>query len=176
MGVRKVGPPERDAMTQIYLVEIFRGLANTLRHILKVPAFTVQYPEEKYKNPGWEGSPPGYHGEHRLLKDEKGNPKCVACFMCATACPAQCIEIEAEEVDWPGRDKAPKTFQIDMLRCIYCGICEDSCPKDAIELTTQYFTVARTRQEKIWDMEKLLDNAPDALSYNRPKGLQAGKS
>jgi NADH-quinone oxidoreductase subunit I len=79
-------------------------------------------------------------------------------------------------VDWPGRDKAPKTFTIDMLRCIYCGICEDSCPKDAIELTTQYWTVARTRGEKIWDKEKLLNNAPDALSFNRPKGLQAGKS
>jgi len=175
MGVKKVRGPERTAWTEIYLLEVFRGLANTLRHILRVPAFTVQYPEETYKNPGWEGSPPGYHGEHRLLLDDQGRVKCVACFMCQTACPAQCIEIEAQEVDWPDRDKAPKSFKIDMLRCIYCGYCEEACPKDAIELTTKYFTVSRTREGKIYEMDNLLQNAPDALSWNRPQGLKAGK-
>ena len=176
MATRKVKGPERNAWTEIYLFEVFRGLANTLRHIFAVPVFTVQYPEQKHKIRGFDGSAPGYHGEHRLLKDEEGHPKCVACFMCQTACPSEAIEIEAEEVDWKGRTKAPRTFRIDMLRCIYCGLCEEACPKDAIELTTQYFTVARSREAKIYDMQRLLENAPQALSYNRPGGPGAGGS
>jgi NADH-quinone oxidoreductase subunit I len=168
MGTRKVQGPERNAYTESYLFEVFKGLANTLRHLFTVPAFTVQYPEQKHKVRGYDGSAPGYHGEHRLLKDDKDRVKCVACYMCQTVCPAQAIEIEAHEVDWEDRNKAPKSFQIDMLRCIYCGLCEEACPKDAIELTTQYFTVARTREEKIYDMKRLLENAPDALSWNRP--------
>ncbi len=175
MGVKKTKGPKRSAWTEVYLPEIFRGMWNTLRHIFFVKPFTVQYPEEKLKVPGFEASPPGYHGEHRLLLDEEGRPKCVACFMCQTVCPPQCIEIEAMEVDWPDRDKAPKSFKIDMLRCIYCGLCEEACPKDAIELTNQYFTISRTREDKIYDLERLTHNAPDALSYNRPEGLKPEK-
>jgi NADH-quinone oxidoreductase subunit I len=63
-----------------------------------------------------------------------------------------------------------------MLRCIYCGECEEACPKDAIELTTQYFTVSRTREAKIYGLQRLLENAPDALSWNRPEGLKAERS
>jgi NADH-quinone oxidoreductase subunit I len=93
---------------------------------------------------------------HRLNKDEDGRVKCVACFMCSTACPARCIHIEAEESPWQDREKYPGKFDIDELRCIYCGMCEEACPVDAIELTHTYDIVGLTRQEMIFDKSKLL--------------------
>jgi NADH-quinone oxidoreductase subunit I len=97
-----------------------------------------------------------YRGVHRLNKDEEGRVKCVACFMCSTACPARCIHIEAEESPWQDREKYPGKFDIDELRCIYCGMCEEACPVDAIELTHLYDIVGLTRQEMIFDKSKLL--------------------
>lgn len=153
---RKADDPRESLWYRSYVPEILRGLKVTLKHILFRPRFTIKYPEEKYKCPGFEGSPPGYHGEHRLKKDENGKPKCVACLMCQTVCPAKCIDIEAAE-DENGA-KRPLKFEINMLRCIYCGFCEEACPKDAIELTTKYYQVSTTRAEKVYGMEKLLNN------------------
>ena len=79
-------------------------------------------------------------------------------MLCATACPAHCIEIVAEEAPWDDREKRPKIFNIDMLRCIYCGLCEWACPCRAIELTEVFNVVSRTRAEKIYDKERLLSN------------------
>ena len=76
--------------------------------------------------------PPNYRGVHRLNRDEQGRVKCVACYMCSTACPARCIDIVAAPSPWPDREKYPEAFVIDELRCIYCGMCEEACPVDAI--------------------------------------------
>ena len=88
------------------------------------------------------------------LIPNKSRPRCRTC--CATACPAHCIDIVAEESPWPDREKYPQSFTIDELRCIYCGMCEEACPVDAIELTHVYDIVGLTRQEMIFDKEKLL--------------------
>ena len=84
--------------------------------------------------------------------------KCVACFMCATACPAECIHIEAMAApeDWQGRDKIPAIFNIDMLRCIYCGYCVEACPKEAIVMTNKIPKVYDNRRSFIYDIDKLL--------------------
>jgi NADH-quinone oxidoreductase subunit I len=138
-------------MIQLYVPSILAGLFQTFLYMVR-PKTTLQYPEQKHV------PRKGYRGEHRLKKDEQGREKCVACFMCATACPAECITIEAGEAPWPDRDKYPVKFEIDMLKCIYCGMCEEACPCDAIELTETYTQVATSRAEKIYDKERLLRN------------------
>ena len=76
--------------------------------------------------------------------------------MCSTACPAHCIDIVAAPSPWPDREKYPETFVIDELRCIYCGMCEQACPVDAIELTTLFDLTGFSREEMMFDKEKLL--------------------
>src|SRR5947209_20446401 len=76
--------------------------------------------------------------------------------MPSTACPAHCIDIIAAPSPWPDREKYPETFVIDELRCIFCGMCEEACPVDAIELTSLYDLTGATREEMMFDKEKLL--------------------
>ena len=134
------------------------GMGVTLRHLREKPV-TMQYPEERREDmPVEEGGlyKGNFRGVHRLNRDEDGRVKCVACFMCSTACPARCIHIEAAESPWADREKYPAKFDIDELRCIYCGMCEEACPVDAIELTSTYDIVGLTRQEMVFDKSKLL--------------------
>ncbi len=159
-----VSMPTMGVMENSYLPEVFKGLGTTLRHMIGT-AFrgpdskTFCYPEERREQmPVGEGglNRGNYRGVHRLNRDEQGRVKCVACFMCATACPADCIHIVGEASPWDDREKYPKQFDIDELRCIYCGMCEEACPVDAIELTPEYDLVGMTRQEMIFDKAKLL--------------------
>ena len=147
-----------------FLPEVFKGLGTTMKHIVgsmfRGPMNkTIQYPEERREQmpvSEWGLERANYRGVHRLNRDEEGRVKCVACFMCATACPAECIHIVGAESPWDDREKYPAKFDIDELRCIYCGMCEEACPVDAIELTPEYAVVGLTRQEMIFDKSKLL--------------------
>jgi NADH-quinone oxidoreductase subunit I len=135
--------------SRLYLPAIFAGLYTTVRH-MSMPKMTQQFPEEQ------PGLPANYRGVHRLNRDEQGRVKCVACYMCSTACPAHCIDIVAAPSPWPDREKYPELFVIDELRCIYCGMCEEACPCDAIELTSLYDLTGLSREEMMFDKEKLL--------------------
>ncbi len=151
-----VSAPKIGLLEQLYVPTIAQGLATTLGHLKSTLAggeVTQQFPEVKPK------LPPGYRGVHRLNRDEHGRVKCVACYMCSTACPARCIDIVAAPApkEWgPEREKYPEVFVIDELRCIYCGMCEQACPCDAIELTTLYDLTGLSREEMMFDKEKLL--------------------
>ena len=136
-------------LVRLYIPVAIKGLSKTIPHLWK-PKDTLSYPEEIHV------PRKGYRGEHRLKKDEHGRMKCVACFMCQTSCPAECVQIVAAPSPWPDREKIPSVFNIDMLKCIYCGMCEEACPCDAIELTPTFNKVATTREEKIYDINKLL--------------------
>jgi NADH-quinone oxidoreductase subunit I len=83
---------------------------------------------------------PAQHGQHRLLARDDGAPRCVACYLCATACPSDCIHIVAAEADTEPVEKYPAAFEIDMLRCIHCGLCVQACPEDAIRMDTGLHT------------------------------------
>jgi NADH-quinone oxidoreductase subunit I len=155
--------PKLSLGDQFFLPQVLAGLGTTMKHMFDVVVRNkhrvIQYPEEKREDiPVEQGGMllRTYRGVHRLNKDEEGRVKCVACFMCSTACPARCIHIEAAESPWTDREKYPAKFDIDELRCIYCGMCEEACPVDAIELTHEYDIVGLTRQEMIFDKTKLL--------------------
>ncbi|MBI4913822.1 MAG: NADH-quinone oxidoreductase subunit I [Acidobacteria bacterium] len=130
-------------LDRTYVWPVAKGMAITFGHFIRqlltptARRFTIQYPDMKRE------VAPGYRGLHELKRFEGGAIKCVACFMCAEACPARCITIEAEEfgdlnAHQGFEEKRPKVFRIDMLRCIYCGMCEEACPKDAIWLRNDY--------------------------------------
>jgi NADH-quinone oxidoreductase subunit I len=154
--VKWVQTPRLGLLEQLYLPAIVEGLQTTMRHtvasLFGSGVRTEQYPEVE------PNLPANYRGVHRLNRDEKGRVKCVACYMCSTACPAHCIDIVAAPAPagWNDREKYPETFVIDELRCIYCGMCEQACPVDAIELTTLYDLTGVSREEMMFDKEKLL--------------------
>jgi NADH-quinone oxidoreductase subunit I len=145
-----VEEPEFGLLEAMYLPAIAEGVKTTLKHLFRPQTTTEEYPEVK------PTLPLNYRGLHRLNRDDQGRVKCVACFLCATACPARCIEIVGDKAPWPDRDKYPTKFVIDELKCIYCGMCEEACPVDAIELTSLFDLTGRSRQEMLFDREKLL--------------------
>src|SRR5438067_3301232 len=147
--VKWIQPPRIGLAEKLYLPAIVQGFQTTLKHMFS-PKVTQQFPEER------PNLPPNYRGVHRLNRDETGRVKCVACYMCSTACPARCIDIVAAPSPWPDREKYPAVFVVDELRCIYCGMCEQACPCDAIELTSLYDLTGLSREEMMFDKEKLL--------------------
>jgi NADH-quinone oxidoreductase subunit I len=145
----------------IYLWEILRGLGITMRHLLRnifrtgeMP--TVQYPEQH------RAYSQRFRGRHRLMQRSDGSPRCVACMMCSTVCPADCIHIEAGEHPDPSIEKFPERFEIDLLRCVYCGLCEEACPCDAIRMDTGIYEIAADSRDRfIVNKEFLLTNDKD---------------
>jgi NADH-quinone oxidoreductase subunit I len=158
-ATRWVDEPELSFWETTFLPSIIKGLKTTLTHVVRKQPITQEFPEEK------PDLPASYRGVHRLNRDEQGRVKCVACFLCSTACPAHCIEIVAAPSPWPDRDKYPEKFVIDELKCINCGMCEEACPVDAIEMTSLYDICGATREEMLFDREKLLS------IYDQTKGL-----
>ncbi len=167
--VRWVQPPRLSLLERLYTPAIAQGLQTTLKHIFQ-PKVTQQFPEER------PNLPPNYRGVHRLNRDEAGRVKCVACYMCSTACPAHCIDIVAAPSPWPDREKYPEAFVIDELRCIYCGMCEQACPCDAIELTSLFDLTGLSREEMMFDKEKLLSVFDKTATAGKdPVRTKAGK-
>jgi NADH-quinone oxidoreductase subunit I len=151
--VKWVEQPKLTLMEKLYVPNIVAGLGTTMKHMFKTMAgggVTVSFPEQR------PVMPPHFKGVHRLNRDEQGRVKCVACYLCSTACPAHCIDIVSAPSPWADREKYPETFVIDELRCIYCGMCEEACPVDAIELTTLFDLTGASRSEMMFDKEKLL--------------------
>jgi NADH-quinone oxidoreductase subunit I len=168
--------PQLSFWEKIYFVEIFKGLGITFGHakksLLDADHFpTTQYPDVRYELPR------DYRARHRLMKRPDGSPRCVACFMCSTACPARCINIVAEESPDHHIEKRPARFEIDLLLCVFCGFCVEACPCDAIRMDTRQAVLAGdNRRAFIIDRDKMMDWDPkdypldDAQSQKAPGG------
>lgn len=137
---------EMSFLERLYVVEAAKGVFLTFGKLIKnltlhclheigigkgiLASASIQYPNEKREYPE------RYRGRHRLTLYPDGDIKCTSCFLCATACPAKCIYIEAAEHKDPNVEKFPARYEIDTLLCIYCGYCVEACPVDAIRMDT----------------------------------------
>ena len=139
---------------RLYLPAIINGLKVTLRHFF-TKKVTMQYPEEKWV------VPPGYRGAPYLVRDQEGRTKCVSCQLCEFVCPPKAIRIVPpgpEPVAGTGNvEKTPREFDINMLRCIFCGFCQEVCPEEAIFLQEDYSLTGFSRNEMIYNKDKLLE-------------------
>lgn len=165
---------DRSPMTfveSLYLPSIFKGMGITFSHIFKKKP-TINYPEQT------RPFSPVFRGLHVLNRDEEGRENCTACGLCAVACPAEAITMEAAE-RLPGEEnlyreeKYAAKYEINMLRCIFCGLCEEACPKDAIYLSETFAPANFARKGFIYGKDDLLipnkNTEPEA--YAKAKGL-----
>lgn len=184
----------REEMTfleKIYLLEIFKGIFLTSSHLVrnlsifllqkigllknKRPWATIEYPDEL------RPYAPRYRGRHRLTLYDDGAIKCTSCFLCATACPARCIYIEAAEHDDKNIEKFPARYEINTLLCVYCGYCVEACPVDAIRMDTGIHPQIYPPDPRAFveDKETLMlrsrimeDQGPDALFKEHQKRIK----
>ncbi len=158
-------------LERIYLPAILKGMGITFSHIFKKKV-TIQYPEQT------RPFSPVFRGLHILNRDEEGRENCTACGLCAVACPAEAITMDAAE-RLPGEEnlyreeKYAAKYEINMLRCIFCGFCEDACPKDAIYLTETFAPANYSRQSFIYGKDNLVIPHPkdNPEEFAKAKGL-----
>ena len=135
-------------------LDILKGMATTLKNIGKKPT-TVSYPEEERELPA------RFRGRHVLHRYDNGLERCVGCYLCAGACPANAIYIEAEENTDANRvsagERYAKVFDVNMLRCIFCGYCQSACPTGAITLENDYKLASFHAADLVYHKEQLLE-------------------
>jgi len=159
MGVKVVKRHGDSFKDKTYLWAVFSGMRVTLKKFTANLSDTTCIPTCEYPEAQPEDITNRYRGMHRLTHRDDDSVRCVACFMCATACPAECIFIEAEERLDGVDEKQPSRFDIDLLECIFCGYCVEACPCDAIRMDTGIFSiVAKEREDFILNKEQLLKN------------------
>ena len=150
------------------MLSLLRTFWEILKHTFR-RRVTVQYPDEKpYLAPRWRG-------RIILSRDPDGEERCVACYLCAVACPVDCISLQATE-DKNGR-RYPEFFRINFSRCIFCGFCEEACPTYAIQLTPDFEMGEYKRQNLVYEKEDLLISGPGKYpGYNfwRVAGVEIG--
>ncbi|MDA8345176.1 MAG: NADH-quinone oxidoreductase subunit I [Thermaerobacter sp.] len=140
------------------------GMEVTLRNMVRATVerkhVTIQYPEQRkpYSR--------RFRGVHVLTLRDDGRLKCTACYLCETVCPAQCITIEAMDVEDPTVEKAPSVYEIDLSRCIFCGFCVEACPEEALIMSREYDLSATSREpERLTYGISALTQRPEIAAY-----------
>lgn len=139
------------------------GMGVTLTHMVRSLGgkenVTIQYPEQRkpYSR--------RFRGVHILTQREDGALKCVACYLCATACPAECITIEAAESPRKDVEKVASRYEIDLSRCIFCGFCVDACPEEALLMSREYDLTAPERDAPLAYSIRELTERPEIAAY-----------
>ncbi|HEU4575755.1 MAG TPA: NADH-quinone oxidoreductase subunit NuoI [Chitinophagaceae bacterium] len=173
MLTQRAKPVDRRPMNvweKMYLPAVLKGMGITMSHFFKKKA-TIKYPEEK------RPFSQVFRGLHVLNRDEEGRERCTACGLCAVACPAEAITMEAAE-RLPGEEqlyreeKYAAKYEINMLRCIFCGLCEEACPKDAIYLSQTFAPANYGRKGFIYKKQDLLipDPKKEPEAYQKALG------
>lgn len=182
---------EMSFLERIYVIEVAKGVVLTFGRLIRnftlhvlhlfglqsavAASASIQYPNERRPYPS------RFRGRHRLTLKDDGSVKCTSCFLCATACPARCIYIEASEHTDSNIEKFPHRYEIDTLLCIYCGYCVEACPVDAIRMDTGIHPQVYPAdprlyiedKETLMERSKLLeDYGPEALFQDHMKRMQ----
>lgn len=164
-----VAKKQMSFMEKLYIPALLNGLRITIKHFFKTPP-TIRYPEKKRE------LAPVFRGQHVLKRDEAGAERCTACGLCAVACPAEAITMQAAErkkgeEHLYREERYAGTYEINMLRCIYCGLCEEACPKEAIFLTDRIVPTEFERDDFIYGKDKLVEevNHPIDVSKRQTK-------
>lgn len=158
-NIRVTPRPSTSLKDKLYVPAIAEGVKVTFKHFFKnlidINALnTLSYPEEQPTD-----ITSRYRGLHRLTHRPDDSVACVACFMCATACPSNCIFIEATDREDGHDEKMPSSFFIDTLECVFCGYCVEACPCDAIRMDTGIFSLTgAAREDFVMDITQLLSH------------------
>lgn len=150
------------------MLSVLRTIWEVFLHAFR-KRVTIQFPEEKPR------LPPRYRGRIILSRDPDGGERCVACYLCAVACPVDCIALQATE-DSTGR-RYPEFFRINFSRCIFCGFCEEACPTYAIQLIPDFYMSECKRQNLVYEKEDLLISGPgkyEGYNYWKVAGVKIG--
>ena len=150
IGVKTVRRPPPQSTS--YLRATLAGMRLTFAHMFR-PKVTMQYPDQKDQDREWTLSS-RWRGTHRMAVDENGKAKCVACGLCPQVCPANCIKLV------PGEDEQgnryPLVYEIDEFRCVFCGYCQEVCPEEAIHVGVHYENAEYSRENFVYDLERLM--------------------
>jgi NADH-quinone oxidoreductase subunit I len=172
MGVIKVAQPPQDnnifQQAWGYISTIAIGMGHTMGIFFKQlsgaeKSQTLEWPEQ----PATYGE--RFKGKHFLTLRDDGQVRCTACFLCATACPAKCIHIEAGQHPDNEVEKFPVRFEIDILRCVFCGFCEEACPVDAIRLGPEYVMAGQAGDRFVYTKDYLAQRTQLRAGVNSVK-------